>query len=184
MRRYKRQLMWLPLAFLLGAAGCGKAPEAAPADEEPAVRARFEELQKALKEHDPEQLNLLLSIESQANAQGVAHALRSSFARADEKALERYRKELDISREDMARLNGPMFFKTRPFLEKYKEARDGKYERASIQGDNATLYYRDEEGEREKLLLVRENGEWKFWLTMPSLLFAEEDKDKDKKAKR
>lgn len=184
MLRNESHSKWLILAALLGAIGCAKTPEAARVDQEPVIRARFEELQKALKEHDPERLNLLLAIESQANAQGIAYSLRRAFTRADEKTIERYRKELGISLEDMTRFNGPMFFKTRPFLAKYGEVADGKFERVSIQGDNATLYYRDEEGEQEKLLLVHENGEWKFWLPMPPLRPAEEDGEKDKKEKR
>jgi hypothetical protein len=168
--------------FLVGAAGCAKTPEAAPVDEEPAVRARFEELQEALKGSDPERVNQLLTIESQADAQGVARFVRAKFAQADDETRKRYRADLDITPDEMMRFNGPLFFKTRPFRERYKEIRDGKFERASIQGDNAKLYYRDDEGEQEKLILIRENGEWRFWLKMPSL-HLEEGKDKDRKAK-
>ena len=183
MGRYKRQLQYLLLTALLGAIGCAKTPEAAPVDEEPAVRARFEELQKALKERDPERLNRLLAIESQANAHFVAHTLRSAFARADEKTLERYRKELGISLEDMTRFNGPMFLKTRPFLAEYARLSDAMLERVSIQGENATVSCRNEEGELEKLFLIRQDGEWKFQLPMPPLRLAEGAKGKDKKTK-
>jgi hypothetical protein len=183
MRRNKRHLRWLILAVLLGTIGCAKTPEAVPVDQEPAVRARFEELQRALKERDTEGLTRLLAMQSQADAQGVARFVRLSFARADDKTREHYRKELGISPDEMMRFNGPMFFKTQPFLKRYKEVIDGKIERISIQGDNATLYYRDEEGEQEKLLLVREEGEWKFWLPMPPVRPAEEGKEKDKKEK-
>jgi hypothetical protein len=35
-----------------------------------------------------------------------------------------------------------------------------------IQGDNATVYYLEWDGDKEKAIFVRQQGEWKAWLTM------------------
>jgi hypothetical protein len=36
-----------------------------------------------------------------------------------------------------------------------------------VQGDNATLHYLEPDGDKEKLIFLREAGQWKVWLTMP-----------------
>jgi hypothetical protein len=175
--------MWLLLACLLGASGCARTPEQPAVDEEPRVRARFEELQQALKERDPEQINRLLAIPSQADAQGVARHYRFEFSRADDKGRAAYTEELGITLDDMRRFNGPMVFKTKPFLARYRDIRDGMFERASVLGDNATVDFRTEDGERDRLSLVQENGEWRFLLTMPPVISVSGDKKQDQPTK-
>jgi hypothetical protein len=35
-----------------------------------------------------------------------------------------------------------------------------------IPGENATVYFLDEEGDKEKAIFLRQDGQWKTWLTM------------------
>ena len=44
---------------------------------------------------------------------------------------------------------------------------DSKIDSIVIQGDSATVYYLEPGGDKEKAILVRQDGRWKVWLTMP-----------------
>jgi hypothetical protein len=44
---------------------------------------------------------------------------------------------------------------------------DSETEKVAVQGENATVYYLEPGGDKEKLILVRRGGRWKAWLTLP-----------------
>jgi hypothetical protein len=167
MRRHRLGLRWLGMALLVGASGCAKPAEAPPVDEGAAVRARFEEFQKTLGEHDADRLWAMLSRQSRDEAERAARVLRAEYEKADAKKRAEQEKTLGLSGAELAKLTGRDFLKTRRFEAKYKEAREGKFERVSAQGDTATVYFVDDEGDREKILLLREEGQWQLWLKMP-----------------
>ncbi len=183
MCRLKRHLKWFYLLLLVGVCGC--APPAEPKandDEGQRVRSRFEAFRKALSETDVETLWAMLSKQSQGDADRAARTLRAEYEKADAKTRADREKELGLSAAELAALTGRGFLKTRPFLAKYEEARQGKFDHVSAQGDTATVYYFDDEGDREKLLLVREDGQWLFWLKMPAVRHqAEEAKDEKRR---
>lgn len=166
MCRHKRHFKWLYLLLLVG--GCARS-ETPPAgdDEGLRVRARFETFQKTLQSGDVETLWAMLSKQSQNEADRAARTLRADYEKADVPAQAAQEKELGLAGADLASLTGRGFLKTRRFQAKYEEARQGKFDGVSAQGDTATVYFFDDEGDREKLLLVREDGQWKFWLKMP-----------------
>ena len=62
---------------------------------------------------------------------------------------------------------GKEFLKTKRFHGKYDELPDSKIEKVTVQGDQATIAYVELDGDKEKLILVREQGEWKVSIPMP-----------------
>jgi hypothetical protein len=159
------------LLLLVSACGCTKTPTVlAPphSDDEPQLRARFDQFQKALREQDSERLWTMLSSQTQADAERVARSLHVEYEKADAATKAQLVKELGLPDAKLAQLTGRDLVKTKPFQKRYEEVREGKYEKASVQGDNATVHFRDEEGDQEKLILLREEGQWKLWLKIPT----------------
>jgi hypothetical protein len=74
-----------------------------------------------------------------------------------------------LSAAELAQPTGRDMVKTKIFQKRYEEAREGKFDRASIGSDNATVYFRDVEGDQEKLILLREEDQWKLWLKIPTV---------------
>jgi hypothetical protein len=176
MSLYKRCLIGLLLLVLAGVCGCTKPPTvSAPqsSDEEPQVRARFAQFQKALKERDAAQLWAMLAKQTQTDGERAARTLHAEYDKADDATKGRMQKELGLSAADLAQLTGRDLVRTKIFDKRYEEPRDGKFERAIVQGDQATVYFRDEEGDEEKLILLREEGQWKLWLKIPTVHLTE-----------
>jgi hypothetical protein len=137
-------------------------------DDEPEIRARFTEFQKALEGNDAERLWAMLSSQARADAERAARSLRAEYEKTDAATKAKLVKELGLPDADLAQLTGRDLVKTKPFQKRYEEVRKGKYEKASVQSDNATVHFRDEEGDQEKLILLREEGQWKLWLKIPT----------------
>jgi hypothetical protein len=72
-----------------------------------------------------------------------------------------------LAGEEVAGLTGPVFLRTRGFRGKYDELAGGKITKVTAQGDTATVYWDDAEGDHEKTLFLREGGRWKAWLAVP-----------------
>jgi hypothetical protein len=69
----------------------------------------------------------------------------------------------------LAKLDGKGFLKTKRFQKKYHEIPEGKIDKVDIQGESATIYFLDDEGDKEKAIFLRQDGQWKAWLTMPKI---------------
>jgi hypothetical protein len=157
-------------AGLLGAAvalGCAKTTDLPRTDEEGAVRLQFAELQAALQSRDADKLWMLLDNRSRADAERAAKAIQTAYAKASREEKAEQEKILGLSGAELAGLTGKSFLKTKRFQDRYQEVRDSKIDKVEVQGDSATVHYLDPEGEREKAILVRQDGSWKVWLTMP-----------------
>ena len=166
-------LAWL-IALLGSAAGCAEKPaDRAPGagetaeEAEKAVRKKFAEVQAALKPPDADRLWALLSVKSRAAAETEAKVIRTSCeqASASEKLVQE--KDLGLSGQELAGLTGKGFLKTRRFQRKYHEVPDSTIERVTASGDTATVYFDEPDGDKEKLIFVREEGQWKAWMAMP-----------------
>jgi hypothetical protein len=136
-------------------------------NEEGVVRERFAQLQAALKKPDVDKLWLLLSRRSQGDADKAAKTIRAASAEANRKAKAEQEKVWGLKAAELAELTGKDYLKTTRFVKKYAEVTDGNIDRVEVQGDSATVHYRDPEGEDEKVLFVREDGQWKAWLGIP-----------------
>jgi hypothetical protein len=154
--------------------GCSRGPaDRSSAGGEPsgeaeaAVRQRFAEVQAAVKARDAGKLWGILSAKSRADAEKEAKAIRTAYEGADATEKARLEKELGLPGEELAKLAGAGFLKTRRFLRKYNEVAESTVERVTAQGDSATVYFTEPDGDREKMAFVREDDQWRAWVAMP-----------------
>jgi hypothetical protein len=152
------------------AGGCSTKPTDRPVpDDEGAVRERFAELQSAIKNHDADTLWALLDSKSRADAERAAKATQTAHAKASAEEKAKQEEGLGLTGTEVAGLTGVGFLKTKRFQNKYHELPDSKLEKVAVQGDNATVHYLEPDGDKEKLILVRQDGQWKVWLAMPKM---------------
>ena len=161
-------LRWTNFLFVAVVLGCSSRPTHNPAaDEERAVREKFAELQSAVKSRDAEKLWALLDAKSRADAERAAKGIQTANARASAEEKTKLEQALSLRGTELIGLTGIGFLKTKRFQEKYHELPDSKIDKVVVQGGSATIYYHEADGDREKAILVRQDGEWKAWLTMP-----------------
>jgi hypothetical protein len=151
------------------AVGCSSRPTGGPpaADQEAEVRAAFAELQAALGARDADKLWALLDGKSQADAEREARGIQASYAKAGAEERAKQEGALGLTGPELAGLTGKGFLKTKRFHGRYHEVPDSEIEKVAVEGENATVYYLEPDGDKEKLILVRREGRWKAWLTMP-----------------
>jgi hypothetical protein len=170
MRAAVARLGWGGVLTVVCALGCsrGTVPSArAPADEEGEARARFADLQAALKAGDADKVWALLSSKSQADADRAAQDFQAAYGKAGAEEKKTQEEAVGLSGDDLAALTGKGLLKTKRFRKKYDELPDSKVGRVTVEGDNATVFYREPDGDDEKLILVRQEGQWKAWLAVP-----------------
>ncbi len=164
------RLGWTSLLCVAVSLGCSAKPSNPPApaaDEEGAVREKFAELQSALKSRDADKLWALLDARSRADAERAANDIRTAYDQAGAAEKAKQEEALGLSKKELAGLDGKGFLKTNRFHKRYEEVPDGKIDRLVIQGDSATVYFLEPDGDEEKAILLRQDGQWKVWLTMP-----------------
>lgn len=158
--------------LLLGiAAGCtGRPPDGPVSEDEPVLRQRFGELQEAIKNGDTDKLWSMLDSRSQAEAENAARVVLAQYSSAGPEQKARLEAALGLSAADMAGLTGKIVLKTKPFLNsKYRDLPGSQIEKVTGTGDDATVYYLETDGDREKLIFVRQQGLWRVWLAVPKL---------------
>lgn len=156
------------LALLMFLPGCAGPGVSSHSGEEEKVRQAFAAFQQALKAGDANKLWSLLDAESQADADRVAQTIRDAFARAGPAGQADFEKRLGLPGADLASLNGEGYLKTRRFLGKYDELAQGKVTQVTVQGEQATVNYVEPDGDKERLTLVRQGGQWKLSVPMPA----------------
>jgi hypothetical protein len=164
------------LVFLLGSAGSISAVQNKDEEQVRQVFTNFQEtLKKALKKdatpaertEQAARLWPLLDEDSQADAERVARSIRNAYAKAAPAEKAEQEKALGLPGEKLAALKGQDFLATKRFLGKYDEVPDGKIDKVTVQGDKATVNYTEPDGDKEKLALVRQAGQWKLTVPMP-----------------
>jgi hypothetical protein len=135
---------------------------AAGPDDEAEVRTEFASFQTAVKKADHTTLWTLLAAKSQDEADAHAKTVKGSYDKAsdDEKAV--LEKSQGLSADEMAKLSGKLFLKSKPFLKKYRELTGATVDKVAINGDLAKVHYTEEDGDKETVDLVREDGKWKL----------------------
>jgi hypothetical protein len=161
----------VPLAALaLAVCGCSKpAPPPAAGSEEEAVQKAFTALQEAMKAKDGEKLFALLDSDSQADAERAAQALKDAYSKAPPAEKTEKEKALGLSAAELSALDAKGFLKSKQFLgyKNYHEIPTSKFEKATVQGDKATLNYIEDDGDHEKLSYVKQGGAWKLSIPIP-----------------
>jgi hypothetical protein len=143
---------------------CCLVPAVAPsarADAEDDVRAAFAAYQAALKSGDPEKIWPLLDSDTQAAAEKVAKTYRESYEKANDTDKAKLEKSFGLKAEEMAKMTGKVYLKSKRFLGKYDEIPGSKLTKVTIKGNEATVDYTEEDGDKEKLQMVRQDGKWK-----------------------
>jgi len=151
------------------AVGCAKPSASTPAakGDEEQVRQVFVSLQEALKAKEADKLWAMLDTESQSDADRAAKSVQDAYTKATPEAKAEQEKALGVSGNELTAMNGKAFLKTKRFLGKYDEVADSKIDKVTIQGDTATVNYIESDGDKVKLNLVRQGGQWKVSLPMP-----------------
>jgi len=144
-------------ALLVGAA---VSPACRGAEEDDA-RAAFTAFQAALKAGDPEKIWPLLDTKTQGDADKAAAALKANYAKAKPAEKATLEKAFGLSAAEIKDVTGKVYLKSKRFLGKYHEIPGSKFDKATVEGDKATINYTEEDGDKEKLSLVRQDGKWK-----------------------
>jgi hypothetical protein len=164
----RHHLAWVGFLCLTVACGCSKdAPPPPSADEEKIVRERFAELQSAIKSGDADKLWAMLDKRSQTDADRIAQGIRTSYEKASNEEKAEQEKALGLTGAELTTLTGKGFLKAGPFHKKYHELPDGQIEKVVVGKEGATVHFLEPDGDKEKAAFVRQDGQWKAWLTMP-----------------
>lgn len=131
------------------------------------MREKFAQLQSAMKNGDADKLWSLLDARSRADAEKIAKDIQTTYNKAEIEEKAKHEEVLGLKGTELAELNGKGFLKTKRFQKRYDEVPEGKIDKVVIQGDSATIYFLEPDGDKEKAILVRQDGQWKVWLTMP-----------------
>lgn len=167
MNSFAQRCRSMALLAAVFAAGCSKPSEHSAGSAEGAVREAFTAFQAALKARDADRLWQLLDGDSQADAERAAQAVQAAYAKAPPEEKAEQQKALGLPGDRLAKLTGADFLKTRRFVGKYDELPESKIDRVTVQGDRATVTYIEADGDKEKLSLVRQAGQWRVSVPMP-----------------
>jgi hypothetical protein len=131
------------------------------------VRERFKDLQVAIKARDADRLWGMLSDKSRSEAEQVAREVRTAYEQAGPEERAKQEKAWGVSGAELSKLAGAGVLQTKRFLRRYEEVPESHVERVTAQGDSATVYFTEPDGDKEKMIFVREDGQWKAWLKVP-----------------
>jgi hypothetical protein len=172
------QVSWYPWVFLLAAAavpGCSNEPAkpSAPASNsagatKKVVGEKFAELQAVIKNKNTRKLWSLLSSKSQDEAHARAKEIRSAHEKAGTEEKKKIEKEWGLSAADMAKLTGEGILQTSRFVRKADAIAESKITRVTSGANSGTVYFDESDSDHEKLDFVREDGQWKVWMGIPS----------------
>ncbi len=163
---------WIGLLSVVLLGGCTPPLTTATrpaADDEGAVRAKFAELQAAVAKQDAAKIWALMDSKSRADAERAAQAVQAAYTKANAEEKAGQEKNLGLTGAELAGLTGPGVLKTKRFQHKYHELPDSKIEKVTVQGDNATVHYLEPDGDKEKLIFLHQEGQWRAWLAVPKL---------------
>jgi hypothetical protein len=138
-------------------------------DAEAKVRAKFKDMQAAVKSRDPEKIWALLNDKSKTTAEKFVKDVQAAHAKAGAKDKTEMEDALGLKGEEIAKLTAMGYLKTKRFQKKYEEMPDSKVEKVVVQGDNATVHFLEPDGDKEKLIFVRQDGQWNAWLGIPKI---------------
>jgi hypothetical protein len=163
-----QHLGWMSLLITVAVLGCSPKPSGAPAaDEEAAVRERFAALQSAIEGRDAEKLWAMLDARSRTDAERAAKELREVYNQSGAEEKAKQEEALGLAGTALSKLDGKGFLKSKPFHKKYHEVPEGKIDKIVVQGESATVYFLEPDGDNEKAIFVRQDRQWKAWLPMP-----------------
>jgi hypothetical protein len=131
------------------------------------VKDAFIALQGAIKAKDPAKIWALLDSDTQSDADKAAKKVKSAYKKANDKQKADQEKNLGLTPDELAKLDGQLLLKTKRFLGKYDEVVDSKITSIAVKGDTAVLNYVEADGDKEKFNYTRQGGKWKVAMPLP-----------------
>src|SRR5262249_1869299 len=147
------------------------------------VRKTFAELQAAVKAKDADKLWALLSTKSREDAERVAKTVREAYAKSDASEKGKQEKVTGLSGTELKELTGKGYLRSEAFQRRYHDLPGSTVERLVVTGDNATVYYLETDGDKEKCIFLRQDGRWLAWISIPRPSAAAPATDDSKPAK-
>ena len=131
------------------------------AGEEDKVREAFKSFQERVKAKDTARLWDVLDSSSRQAADKTAKTYKDAYARAKGEKKKELEKNLGLTADQLANLTGKAFLRSNKYYGKYHEVPGSTIEKVTIDDKKATVFYKEEDGDKEKLSLVNEDGKWK-----------------------
>src|SRR5207302_20692 len=98
----------------------------------------------------------------QVEADAYAKAVQAAYSKSNDDEKAKLEKAFGLSADEMTKLKGKLYLKSKPFLKKYREVPGSKIDKVPLDGEKATVNYTEEDNDKEKLELVRQDGKWKL----------------------
>jgi hypothetical protein len=134
----------------------------ADADEDRA-KETFVALQGAIKAGDADKMWALLDATTQKAVEKTATAAAAEYDNAKAEGKTQLEKLFGLSAEEFGKLNAEpkLYLKSKRLPNKWRELPGSKIDKVTVSGDKATLNYTEDDGDKEKLELVKQDGKWK-----------------------
>jgi hypothetical protein len=156
---------------LLGGCSTASSPTVAKkgGKDDEQVRQAFAAFQAALKARDGAKLWDLLDKDSQTDAEKAAKVLQADYDKLPPQEKTAKEKMLGLTGDELAKLTAPHFLKSNHFYGAYDEVPDSKLDSVNFQGDEAVVSYTEADGDKKKLTLTRQDGQWRVSVPMPKV---------------
>jgi len=136
------------------------------AAEEDKVKEAFQAFQAAVKAKDGDKLWDLLDTSSRDAVEKTARTFKDAYAKAKPDKKKELEKNLGLTADELTNLNGKTYLKSNRYYGKYHEVPGSVVEKIAIDDKKATVFYKEEDGDKVQLELVNEDGKWKM-IAMP-----------------
>ena len=166
---------WIMVALSLAVAGCsGKKKKPSEEELRQEVREAFTQLKEAISlvpKGNLDRIWDILSSESRDAAHKKAKKYKEEFAKMDPEEQAASARDLGYAVDDIKNMRGKGYLrlKSDKFYEQYLLVVAAPAEEITIKGDEAKVFYRQDESEHDKrsIRFVREDGDWKALLDIP-----------------
>ena len=172
------QILAVNVLFSASLIGCGSStpankpvatkPVESAKDNDEQIKQAFGNLQAAIKAKDGDKVWGLMAKDARDDAEREAKVMKESFGKltGDDKAG--YEKKVGLSAAELAAITGKAYVKSKTFYSgEVDELPDSKMDKIVMTGDTGILHYIEEKGDKEKLPVVREEGQWRFAVPVP-----------------
>ena len=158
------------LLIILGGCVVGCTPGGGAKKGEDEIKQAFAALQTSIKAKDADKIWDLLDKDSQADADREAKAVKEGFGKTADKDKPAFEEKLELNGKELADMTGKLYLKSKRFYAKYHEIPGSKLDKINITGDAAKINYIEADFDDVKMSAVREKGQWKFIMPMPTFM--------------
>jgi hypothetical protein len=136
------------------------------ADAESDVKDVFVEFQAAIKAGDADKIWPLLDTTTQKAVEKTAAALFAEYDKGNATTKAALEKMFGLSAEEIGKLRTTpkLYCKSKRFIGQWHEVPGSTVEKVLLDGDKATVKYKEEDGDKEELKLSKQDSKWKIVL--------------------